>query len=186
MKKDVIKELTKMKPNLHKFKISDKELWDFGNKLGSNYNSFGFTGDNLASARNIVWEAFDKKITKRSLELRLNRFKTNFDRLYKALKNHDGTGIWKVQNSKWSSKFVGFLFARGSIEAKKLSQVLYPDVITTLTGQFSSSYNYMISYHLVELTEDSSRIELWQTNEINSIRKEIDQTKSLIEYQPQT
>ena len=143
-------------------------------------NSFGFGGDNLASARRIVWEAFDKKITQRSLNLRLNRFRVNYDRLYKSLKNHDGVGVWKVQNSKWSSKFTGFVFARGVDEAKKISKVLYPDAITLLVDQFGS-YDYLINYCLVEMTEDSSKIESWQTDEIDIIRKEINQTKNLVE-----
>lgn len=176
MDKSLVREMTKMKPDFSQFSIDDQEIW----KLGQTLWVIEYPSEKgLAEIKKIVHRAFDGKITTRSLNLRSNRFKINFGKLYQSIRKHSGVGIWKVQNSKWSSKFTGFVYAHGVDEAKRLSQMLYPEAVTSLVDNIGL-YDYLVNYTLVELTTDSNKLKEWQTAEINSIKKEIDQNKTLI------
>ena len=173
MKKEIIKELTKMKPDLKKFSISDKEIWALGNKLADVDSPLFVNG-----YRKLVELAFDNSLTDRSLCLRENRFRRNFNRLFSTLKYQEGCGIWKVQNNRWTSKFIGYLFARDLEEAKKLAKMVYPANVVE-TSPMGILYSSDLSFSLEEMTDDPSRIIGWQIKEIESINKQIEQSLSL-------
>ena len=172
MKKEIIKELTKMRPDLKKFSISDKEIWDLGNRLSKPDSPL------LNDYRKIVEDAFDNSLTSRSLCLRENRFRRNFNKLFSTLKYQEGCGIWKVSNNRWSCKFVGYLFARDLEEAKKLAKMVYPSNIVE-TSPMGIFYSTDLSYSLVEMTDDPSCIVKWQVSEIETVDKQIEQSLSL-------